>query len=542
MNFIKKQWYLLTIVLLVIVKNWFLEVIPFVTRSVFIHDDGLFLRQASSIVAGNWLGDFNQYNLIKGPLYPIWVAANYYTGISIIHSQDLLYLTACLVIIRAIQTDIKNKFALLAIFSALYLNPVSFDFLSVSHGFRMVIYTSFSLLVFGSLLGLLLRVWQSGRRFYYWSLLFGVALSLFWYIREEGVWVLPGIVLITITIAIISTYTKNWIALKRTLVGFILIPVLLWGAATSILSYINWRNYAAPYVVEVMTPNFTRAYNALLSIESQEFRRYFPVRQETMERVMALSPKAAELTGFNTGKEFPAAHFIWSFRHAVSLAGYYDKGAKAVDQYYSDLADELEELCENGTLKCLDLFLSDCPPWRPVYSKEFIGVLTKQIKEVVRFKDFSMDQTDHYSQGDSNFIETIKRLTHARIQFQRNEISTGTEVFFYKNDQEKNKFLEKLGNTQLIVRPFLFYSAFLGMVFLILRNVVSRQYNPYTLFSLCVAGSIFTLCVGLTIIELTSYDSLFRARHGMYPLPPLFIISVIIAFVYNREHYGQQKQ
>jgi len=539
-EWLKAHWLFLSIALIVLAKNWLLEVVPFVARDGFRHDDSLFIRLAASIVDGKWLGEFDQYILIKGPIYPLWIAFNYYLGLDIIHTQDLLFLFACLVILKAISADVKNQAALLLIFVFLYLNPVSFDYLSISHAFRMVIYTSLTLLCFGALLGLFLRLYSQDRKYIYWSVLFGISISLFWYTREEGEWLLPGIALIAGSFIFFQIYKRQWRQFRSAIIGFIIVPVMLWGGTTGILGYMNWKNYGMFYVIEVMTPNFTRAYNALLKIEPQEFRRYYPVRTTTIEKLFELSPKIKELSTFEGLDDFTGAQFIWAFRKAVDHAGYYSQGAQYADQYYSDLADELEALCENERVVCNEQLLSYVTVWRPEYTNEFGSSFIKLFKRVIRFKDFSMSQDGFYSTGGTTYLNSVQKLTHARIQLYEKQVFYPDSKFFEPLSEFKTNVLSVLGKSQLWIRPALFYLAVILLVVAGIRDLMHKRYNPYTIYSMAVLGSIVTLVVGITIIDLTAYRSLFRPLHGVLPLPPLFIITVVLAWSVDRSLYEKE--
>ena len=47
------------------------------------HDDGLFMRLAHQIAMGQWLGPFNQFTLMKGPGYPVFLAVGATGGLSV---------------------------------------------------------------------------------------------------------------------------------------------------------------------------------------------------------------------------------------------------------------------------------------------------------------------------------------------------------------------------------------------------------------------------------------------------------------------------
>src|SRR5262249_889025 len=63
------------------------------------HDDRLFLSLAASILEGKWLGPYYQLTLSKGPMYPIWIALVFLTGVPLFTAQHLLYAAACAVFV-----------------------------------------------------------------------------------------------------------------------------------------------------------------------------------------------------------------------------------------------------------------------------------------------------------------------------------------------------------------------------------------------------------------------------------------------------------
>ena len=44
-------------------------------------DDGLFLRLAQEISEGRWLGEYDHLTLVKGPIFPIFIAITSFTGL-----------------------------------------------------------------------------------------------------------------------------------------------------------------------------------------------------------------------------------------------------------------------------------------------------------------------------------------------------------------------------------------------------------------------------------------------------------------------------
>src|SRR5713101_7956630 len=66
-----------------------------VTPKVAPHDDLLFLDQAKALLDGQWLGKLDALTLIKGPFYPLFIAATQVAGIRLIAAEQWFYVASC---------------------------------------------------------------------------------------------------------------------------------------------------------------------------------------------------------------------------------------------------------------------------------------------------------------------------------------------------------------------------------------------------------------------------------------------------------------
>jgi len=79
---------------LALVKLWLLSPQEVIARTAP-HDDTLFVGLALSILQGEWLGVYDQFTLMKGSGYPLFIALSNVLGLPLILSQELLYLGSC---------------------------------------------------------------------------------------------------------------------------------------------------------------------------------------------------------------------------------------------------------------------------------------------------------------------------------------------------------------------------------------------------------------------------------------------------------------
>lgn len=497
------------------------------------YDHTHFINQATSILSGEWLGEFSFTTLIKGPVYPLWISFNHVIGLDIIHSQDLLYMAACLTVMFAARPVISNRWVLFLIFALLYLSPHTYNYQSVANTMRMTIYPAFALMSLGALLGMVTRllVWQ--RVEWKWMFLFGLAFSLFWYTREEGIFLVPSVLLI-LGSALIYVWLSAFGGKRLPATAALVIPPLLViGGVTGLLIYLNQMHYDAPYVIETKTENHMRAQNAFLRVKPDEWKRFHELEPAQRQRIFAVSSKAAELAPSFTGHGyFEAARSSWAIREAVNNAGYYDKGAAAVDTFYDQMASQIEAACDDGRLECYDLLFPGMPAWRPVFTKDFPGQFVKELKEIIRFKVFTPYLDNVYSFGDRNYRHHHDILTHSRSRLVKGEVPS--EVNFHSGLQSfKLDVLAVIGKVHQKLRPILFYIALLVLIWLSVRAIIEKRFDLTVVFGYAIIGAIISLTLILTIISVAVYQDSFRASHAAIPLTSLLAVVMLIAYQYR---------
>ena len=161
-----------------------------------IHDDGLFIRLGRSLADGHWLGDFNQFTLMKGPGYPAFLAVANWLGISVSMAHALFHCFAITFFVVVCHRFIKSYLISGVLLFLLLWHPISLSgyMLRVS---RDEIYYGQTLLVLGTILWVLFGLVDATRRLI-WAAVAGAVLGWFWLTREEGLWIMPGLVLLVL--------------------------------------------------------------------------------------------------------------------------------------------------------------------------------------------------------------------------------------------------------------------------------------------------------------------------------------------------------
>lgn len=276
------------------------------------HDEGLFLRQAESLIGGHWLGQYDQYTLIKGPFYGMWVAFSYSAHIPLIKSHHLLYAGACVLAVVALAPLIRSRLARVCVFSALWFNPVA---LGVTSVLRDAIYSSLTLICFACCVAIVIRA-HAKKSLLGWFLALGLAFSALWLTREEGVWLLP-----LLLVSGFACYVRGIEAIRffKYALAFLFVFV---GAISSVklLNYLFFNTWA---VVEVAERPFVDAYQSLIRVKSSHWHPEIPVPSEARQRIYLFSPSFAELKPFLEGERDQGWRAIGP--NQVFAQGFYEK-------------------------------------------------------------------------------------------------------------------------------------------------------------------------------------------------------------------------
>lgn len=340
------------------------------------YDDALFIRHALSIVQGHWLGPYDNLTLAKGSGYPLFLAAGFFLGLPVTLSEAFLHIAGCLAIALALWRLTSSRGLALVSYAVLLWHPA----LMFPRVVRDAVYPSQVLLISAGIICLAVSARQG--RFRPWlALLTGAAFGWFWLTREEGIWLVPGLLLWALLITWLQwrENSKQW-----PLVGgmaLFIVAFALVDMAVRTMNYVEYRTFTN---VDTTSRNFKDAMTALQGVRVGPVVPHVPVPLKVREAIYAASPAFAELAWYLDDKASPGygwrdpgcktlpstcgdlagGWFMWAFRDAVASRGYYHSAASA-DDYYRRLTDQVEAACAGGFLHCQRTWI----PLMPLISK-----------------------------------------------------------------------------------------------------------------------------------------------------------------------------
>ena len=525
---------------LTFLKLWLVSSQDLVAQGEAIHDSRLFINQATSIVKGEWLGNYSNLTLIKGPMYPAWIALSFLFRIPLLLSQHLLYITACILITIALNPIISNKRFLYFFYSILLFNPATFDIETFAVVLRSGIYSSLTLLSAGLLIGVYTRRNSRLTSLCIWTIGFAFASSMFYLTREEGIWLIPFVLLIFayLLVELARHRPKDWILR----LGILLLVPTIFIDVLIIFSLINWTKYGIFATNELKHRSFLSAYGALSRVESGKWNQYIPVSKETREEIYLVSPSFAKLKPFLEGDigrawalnsqevtkkpdsdlEIAGGWFVFALRDAVAASGFHKNGYLAM-KYYERLSQEINAACDKGLLKCAKKRSTLIPRWRSEYYRPLFINFKDTFLALINFGGVSINQVS--SEGLPESLNLFKSVTREELAPSAYENTMGQNKIS-KLDKFKSDVLFVIIRIYQILVPKIFVISFLVYIYSILNSILTRKFNFLTLLNTAVLASCILFTLILSVVSVAWFPAICITY--LSPATTLFLIFICL--------------
>ena len=434
-----------------------------------IYDDQLMVEQANNIVSGNWLGEYNSRTLTKGVFTPLFIALMYILHIPFLMGKEIFYGIACIVFTIIISKRIRSKAVLISIYAVILINPVEYS-AQLSRVYRDGIYAGLILFLLAFLIGIFVNRKEDGKKQAKYFIGLGITFSATYLCREETIWLLPCILIVTLA-TIIPNYFNKKILLY-------LIPIVITVISINLICMLNYKYYGVYTLNQYWGKAFQLAYGALLRVKPEEEKQRVPITRETMNRLYEVSPKFAELKDFLEGEEgddwreigitvegeMTGAYVQWALMDAVESLGYYETATKA-EQYYIELSNEINQLCDDGVIECRKQKIVSNSCYFDL--KDIIKTITK-MPETIQYqyslKDISMmvinpGQIIGLEEGKATF----EKMTNQPI------VTMG--YYTQKINSKRIRIIEKIEKIYEYINPYLFYISIIATIVFVLCNI-----------------------------------------------------------------------
>jgi hypothetical protein len=510
------------------------------------HDDRLMIGFADSILNGDWLGQYSEMTLIKGAMFPLLLVFNRLLGIPYVLGMTALYSAACLFFVYVLKDLLASKKFLLLLFAFLLFNPVSFADETFFRVYRNSITGAQTLLIVGGMFGLYLNRKAKPGRMIFFALVTGISFATFWLTREDGIWLLPFLVvaiLITVVAIILENNKKRKQILMRSLIT--VIPIVLLFIGSFCISAVNAHYYGIFTTNELSSDPFAKTIKMIYSIEDPVEADNVSVSREKMAIMIGVSPT---LKGIEDDisesmdrwswydkdapvREVEDGWFFWSLREAVADAGYYQNPQMAAS-FYENVYDELSAAVDSGKLSQRFTMPSALmSPWRSEYLQEYPVAILKTAYYIVNYKEVHSNVLMSIDDGQ-NGIRLFEKITGNVANYPSEEQET--------IDLIKASLLNKITLIYKLTGLILFLAAGIGYLrlsWLLLKKKREEKRFEIWLLMTAIALSVLVLILGVAYTDISAYVAIsYWYLTGAYPLMIVFEgLGAYILFDWYRE-------
>lgn len=537
----KNMIFIISIIVISLIKLVIVNVQPIHARYNMGYDDSLFIEQANNIVEGNWLGEYNHKTLSKGVFTQVFMAGLYKIGIPFLLGQEIFYILSCVTFIFMLKNIIKNKYILLAIFTILLFNPITYSS-NLLRTYRDGVYISLLIYLVSFSFMIFYNYKEKCTKLIKYFIGLGLTITSICICREETIWIVPYIALsIIITILFITFDKKCENRIKK--ISLYGIPIIIYIAVTVTIASLNYKYYNRFIVNDYMSKEFQDAYGALTRIITQEKPNKIPVTTAARQKAYEVSPSFNKLkdtledslegwatTTINGTKEINGGYFFWTMRAAADQVGYY-KDAKTSKEYWENVAKEINDACDEGKLgEVIGKRSGLTTPFSTSYIPDLISEFINTIDYQTNFKGLKFDMTRVLKMKSEELEPIFAKITRNKLEINHEELTSF--------DKARISILNGIYWLYKQSNPVIFYIAIMlyifNIAFLFRKKNKFEGYKEMLLVSgilLIYLARIFTI----TYIYVTAYPGIRTTQYlaSCYVFQSAFSILTIYSFLKN---------
>lgn len=541
--------FLFFVFVLGIIKQILVSHIPIYAITTGAIDDHLMVRTANNLLTLKWLGAYDNLTLVKGPFFPFFLAVSNFIGISYIDMVTVTYTLASAIFVIAIHKIFQSKYPLYFIFLILLFNPISYSWDAVQRVYRNSITAGQVLFIFSGYFALYLRRAEPIKKLIPWALCSTLGLVTFWFTREDAIWIVPFIVVVTIIASIMILFAKprNW-KMARNKIALFFVPCIGILFFTIVISSINFMVYGVYMTNELNEGNFPKALQAMYSVKDDTPVPYVSVSRNKLEKLYEVSPTLHSIKdtfdqrytfwsacGRNQNNgEIEDGWFFWALRESAQIEGYHID-AKTAQIFYGSIYDEIMQAINNNQLETQPTMPSALmSPWRKGYMPKILETMGEEIRYITSFDKITTELTPSVS-NDQVETDYFEGLTNNKAIDSETEKQIWT-VRYRQRYVDRLNFITKIYQ---ITGTFAAVAGVLSYMIITVFYIVGIRKRDYKyqdtwLILTGILGSFLVLIGGVAYSHVSAFPSIFYPYlAGAYPLVIAFWTIAVAKLVDN---------
>ena len=321
------------------------------------HDDGNYVARALMLANGDWATRFDQLTFIRGPLYPLYLAAVSRSGLALSFVDVTLQCLVSFFLAYEIAKLIRlGRLGMILVYMSLFFIPI-IETLTGSH----VIRDNFAQLLLLAIVAVGLRAIRT--RLPLWTTLTALGVGLMAIVREDALWLVPW------AVAIVAVYVVRELrqAHRAAAVLVLVSGLFAYWAPGAVVTRINTR-HGLDSVSLFAESHFVDAHKSLARYINDGTASTFTLTPEMFDSLVERSPAMARLAdGFRGWQLEGGIIYVDALRFGLAdglaISGDLPDPSRRTE-VLDALTDEVDALCEADNRPACGAFAG--PPPIPV--------------------------------------------------------------------------------------------------------------------------------------------------------------------------------
>ncbi len=446
----KKNPVLVAIVLIAtLFRLYLVHKIPLLLQGDAKYDDFLIVKYADNIYHHLWLGAYDHTTLLKTASASLLLAIGRFLGIGFGMFVACIYVLAVLVLVHVFNKLIRNDVWATCTYLFILYSPIMFHTENVQKIYRGGYIVSFSLLVISGVVGVFISCKSKIRQIATWVILESVSLPIFWFLKEDSVWILPFVV-VGIAMSVMLIFSEKEIDRKTARIILCLLPLLILFLCKYEYKDKNFYEYGIRTETDRSGTEFSGVLSDLLHIKDASKGTSW-VTRETMLKACEVSPtlnsvREQLLSAYDRQAEengdVDGDYMVMPLREAAIYAGAYDGNGVDTEQFYGLIHNELQQAFADGLLTREDdrLYISDVARGYSVSElKEYYG---ERFVDMIRML-LSYDHNETSIKVSNGDVDNLKLM---QLYAGKNYITDDTDKDQILGYEKTVNMIEKIAN------------------------------------------------------------------------------------------------
>ncbi|WP_066687082.1 hypothetical protein [Christensenella intestinihominis] len=474
-------------------------------------DDRLLVEYA--ILPGHF-GAPNIMSLVKTMSFPLFLDFVHLTGMTYSTVITIFWIVAAVLAVYCFRQINSNRWFLLFTYLFILFTPAAFDVMTGTRLYRNAIIVPFVFICFLLMLIILFKTIQNknltAKDILCPSIFLGFFFLFTYYIKEDGIWLLPCLCLAIFVVILISVirFAKKQKGSRRTnsfvrLTATFLVPLIIFSAGTELYKAINLRYFGVAEINTRTEGELGKFVSNVYKIESEKRTTQIWAPYDAIQKAFDASPTLQEYPDLEdqimhtpwfsndiVQDPIPGDFLTWVLRTALKDTGIW-QSEKQMNDLFAKVNTELAAAFENGELQKDNSFQISASGGGRTFDEilQLKTPIKREYESAVFLNAYEPGGKAESDYTDPASCEYATLLTHTNLLWLNDTTIKVAET------ETANRVISLIFKIYSVLNPLLLVLAAIGFVTAIIRLIRRKKNKMKKTDCNLLLGSVLTMFV-----------------------------------------------